>query len=168
MLNSVEWWCGSFLGGLAVLRCRWQVKLLSLASLRFYRASKNRQEADVFKLPYNCSSSLYGYVLTGPHGSPQGNTVLKCRTWVSSDIMPWEMKISSGNMFSRLLFSRDCFKVLLTNGFSANVFAFLLDTLSQDILAGWAPWQTFSLLMVLFILGLIQNLSEAMESGRDL
>lgn len=144
------------------------MKLLSLTSLRFHRASKNCQAADLFKLPYNCSSSLYGYVLTGLHGSPQGNTIQKCRTWASLDIMLWEIKISSGNKFSRLLLSRDCFKVLLTNGFSTNVSAFLLDTLSQGILAGWAPWQTFSLLMVLFILGLIQNLLEAMESGRDL
>lgn len=159
---------GSCLGRLAALRCWWQVKLLSLASLLFYRESRNCQEADVFKLPYNCSSSLCGYVLTSPHGSPQGNTVLKCRTRVSSGSVLWAMKISPLKMCSRLLFSRDSFKVLLINGFSANVFAFLLDTLSQAILAGWAPWQTFSLLMVLFILVLIQNLLETVESGKDL
>lgn len=131
---------GGCLGRLAALRCWWQVKLLSLASLRFYRESKNCQEAVVFKLAYNCSSSLCGYVLRGHHGRPQSDTVLKWRTRVSSGSILWAVKISSGNTFARLLFSRDSFNVLLINGFSTNVFAFLLDTLSQAILVGWVPW----------------------------
>ena len=114
--------------------------LFSFVYLRFYRVSKNWQEIYVFKLPYNCPSSFYGHVLTGPNGSPQGNAVLNCRTQKFLQTAHCEQWRFPGEyVFKTSVQQKDCFKVLPTNHFSTHVFAFLLDTLSQAILAGWVP-----------------------------
>lgn len=144
----------------------------SFVYLWFYRESKNCEEVYVFKLPYHCSSSFYGHVLTGPNGSPQGNTVWNCRTQkLLQTVLCKQWRFPQGILFQNFC-SADCFKVLLTNYLSTAVFAFLLDDLSQTIFAGRVPFKLnarhFPSWCCCAFWARFGFCLRAMESGRDL